>query len=314
MSTTTTAAPAEPRDPIAVFRQAIDKMADQFKAALPGHIPVDKFKRTVLTAVQMNPDLLEADRRTLFAAAMRSAQMGLLPDGREGAITAFYNKSAGVKQCQFMPMYAGILKLIRNSGELATIDAILVHKGDKFTYHPGIDQVPVHEVDWFGERGDAIGVYAVARMKDGGAYVEIMNRRQIDQVRAVSRSKDSGPWVAWWEEMWRKTAVRRLAKRLPLSTDLDGVTHDDDTELAALAPPPAAPPAEAGPPPADPPAEKPARPSRLAKVAAQAPAPADPPPPPAAAPAQADPPQEPAVDPDTGEVIQPGSNDNDSPI
>ncbi|MFN7340386.1 MAG: recombinase RecT [Opitutia bacterium] len=300
MSTNTTpAAPAEPRDPIAAFRQAIDKMGDQFKAALPQHITVERFKRTLLTAVQMTPDLLEADRRTMFAAAMRSAQMGLLPDGREGAITAFWNKSAGVKQCQFMPMYAGILKLIRNSGELSTIDAILVHKNDKFTYHPGIDQVPVHEVDWFGDRGDAIGVYAVARMKTGDSYVEIMNRRQIDQIRAVSRSKDSGPWVAWWEEMWRKTAVRRLAKRLPLSTDLDGVTHDDDTELAPI-PPAEAPPAPA---PADPPPapEAPRRPSRLAKVADQAP-PAQPPAPPA--------------DPDTVEAPPPalGPDFDDGPI
>lgn len=299
MTTTTTAAPAEPRDPIAAFRQAIDKMGDQFKAALPQHITAERFKRTLLTAVQMNPDLLEADRRTLFAAAMRSAQMGLLPDGREGAITAFWNKSAGVKQCQFMPMYAGILKLIRNSGELATIDAILVHKNDRFTYHPGVDQVPVHEVDWFGDRGDAIGVYAVARMKTGDSYVEILNRRQIDQIRSVSRSKDSGPWVAWWEEMWRKTAVRRLAKRLPLSTDLDGVTHDDDTELPLIAP------AEApsAPAPAEQPNAEPAaprRPSRLAKVADQAPPPAP----------------APAADPDTGEVPPPapGPDFDDGPI
>jgi recombination protein RecT len=271
--TTTTAAPAEPRDPIAAFRQAIDKMGDQFKAALPQHITVERFKRTLLTAVQMTPDLLEADRRTLFAAAMRSAQMGLLPDGREGAITAFFNKRAGVKQCQFMPMFSGILKLIRNSGELSSIDAILVHRADRFTYHPGVDLVPVHEPDWFGDRGDAIGVYAVAKMKDGSAYVEIMNRKQIEQVRAVSRSADSGPWRDWWEEMWRKSVIRRLAKRLPLSTDLDGVLHDDDTEFPTE---PAAAPAQVAQPPADPPpAETPRRPSRLAKVAEQAPPPPD---------------------------------------
>jgi recombination protein RecT len=269
---TTTAAPAEPRDPIAAFRQAIDKMGDQFKAALPQHITVERFKRTLLTAVQMTPDLLEADRRTLFAAAMRSAQMGLLPDGREGAITAFFNKRAGVKQCQFMPMFAGILKLIRNSGELSSIDAILVHRADKFTYHPGVDLVPVHEPDWFGDRGEAIGVYAVAKMKDGSAYVEIMNRKQIEQVRAVSRSADSGPWRDWWEEMWRKSVIRRLAKRLPLSTDLDGVLHDDDTEFPTES---AAAPAQVAQPPADPPpADTPRRPSRLAKVAEQAPPPA----------------------------------------
>ena len=251
---------------IVEVRTAVEKMAPQFKAALPAHVPVDRFVRTVLTAVQTNGDLLQADRRTLFAAATRAAQMGLLPDGREGAIVTFSN------QCSFMPMLGGILKLIRNSGELASLDAQIVHQADKFTYHPGIDPVPVHEPDWFGERGDIIGVYAVARMKDGSTYVEIMNRKQVEQVRSVSRSKNSGPWVTWWDEMARKTVIRRLAKRLPLSTDLDGVLHDDDTELPPIAPADA----PSAPAPAEQPNAEPAaprRPSRLSKIAEQAPPP-----------------------------------------
>jgi recombination protein RecT len=240
-------------------RGAIEKMAPQFKAALPAHVPVERFVRTTLTAVQTNPRLLEADRRTLFAAATRAAQMGLLPDGREGAIVDFKG------QCQFMPMLGGVLKLVRNSGELASIDAQIVYRGDKFTYRPGIDLVPAHEPDWFGDRGEIVGVYAVAKMKDGAAYVEILNRQQVEKVRSVSRAKDSGPWVSWWDEMARKTAIRRLAKRLPLSTDLDGALAEDD-EL--FAPEPAADPA---PTPEAPTAKPAGRPSRLQKVAEQAP-------------------------------------------
>lgn len=203
-------------------RMALEKMAPQFKAALPAHIPVERFVRTTLTAVQTNPALLSADRRTLFASATRAAQMGLLPDGREGAIVTFG------QNCQFMPMMAGILKLVRNSGELASIDAQIVYKKDGFTYRPGIDLVPQHTPDWFGDRGEIVGVYAVAKMKDGSAYVEILSHKQVEQVRSVSRAKGSGPWVTWWDEMARKTAIRRLAKRLPLSTDLDGALAADD--------------------------------------------------------------------------------------
>jgi recombination protein RecT len=247
-------------------RTAVEKMAPQFKAALPSHIPVERFVRTTLTAVQTNPDLMEADRRTLFAAATRAAQMGLLPDGREGAIVTFGGK------CSFMPMLGGILKLVRNSGELASIDAQIVYKADKFTYRPGIDLVPQHEPDWFGDRGEVVGVYAVAKMKDGAAYVEILSKKQVEQVRAVSRSKNAGPWSTWWDEMARKTAIRRLAKRLPLSTDLDGVVHEDDE----LFMPPEQPAAPAQPPADPPPADTPRRPSRLAKVAEQAPPPPEP--------------------------------------
>jgi recombination protein RecT len=247
---------------LAEIRPGIEKMAPQFKAALPAHIPVERFVRTTLTAVQTNPDLMNADRRTLFASATRAAQMGLLPDGREGAIVTFGGK------CQFMPMLGGVLKLVRNSGELASIDAQIVYKNDKFTYRPGIDLVPAHEPDWFGDRGDIVGVYAVAKMKDGAAYVEILSKKQVEQVRNVSRAKSSGPWVTWWDEMARKTAIRRLAKRLPLSTDLDGALAEDDElfmppEQPMPEQPQQAPEQEAAP----------RRPSRLQKVAEAAPEP-----------------------------------------
>lgn len=255
---TTTEKPTKPAD---IVRHALDKMAPEFRAALPPHVDVKKFIRVTMTAVQTNPALLDADRRTLFSAATRAAQMGLLPDGREAAIVTFKG------QAQLMPMLGGILKLARNSGEIASIDAQIVYSADKFTYRPGIDTVPAHEPDWFGNRGEMIGVYAVAKMKDGAAYVEIMNKQQIDKIRSVSRSKDSGPWVQWYDEMARKSVIRRLAKRLPMSTDLDGAVFEDDD--AFMPPEPQVQPATVAEP-AQPAASR--RPSRLDKVAAQAPA------------------------------------------
>lgn len=218
------------------IRTALTAMTPQFKMALPAHVSPEKFVRVVLTAVQMTPALVEADRRSLYASATRAAQMGLLPDGREGAIVTFG------KECQFMPMLAGILKTLRNSGELGSIDAQIVHQNDKFQYRPGMDLVPMHEPDWFGDRGDIIGVYCVAKMKDGAAYVEVMSKAQVEKVREVSRSKSNGPWVKWWDEMARKTVIRRLAKRLPMSTDMDpSLLADDDTAPMQAYSPPAAP-------------------------------------------------------------------------
>lgn len=250
---------SKPRSPADIVRHSLDRMAPEFAAALPPHVDVKKFIRVTMTAVQTTPALLDADRRTLFAAATRAAQMGLLPDGREGVIATFKG------QCQFMPMVAGVMKLVRNSGEIASIDTQIVYSADKFTYRPGIDAVPQHEPDWFGDRGNMIGVYAVARMKDGAAYVEIMNKAQIDKIRSVSRSKDSGPWVQWYDEMARKSVIRRMAKRLPMSTDLDGAVFSDDDAFEPAPQPHAEPAAAPEPQPTR------TRPSRLDKVAAQAP-------------------------------------------
>lgn len=217
-------------NPIAKLQEQFDHRGESFKAALPAHIPVERFLRVVMTATQRNPDLVAADRVSLFNSALLAAQDGLLPDGREGALVIYNTKKGSdwVKLVQWMPMIAGILKKCRNSGELSSVEAHTVHANDKFSYRIGIDDQPVHEPDWFGDRGAVVGVYAVAKLKDGTRVSEIMGKTEIEKVRNVSRSKDKGPWVDWWEEMARKTVLRRLSKRLPISSDLDDLIRRDD--------------------------------------------------------------------------------------
>jgi recombination protein RecT len=237
-------------------RGAIEKMSPQFKAALPAHVSVEKFVRVTLTAVQTNPNLLEADRRTLFAAATKAAQMGLLPDGREGAIVTFKN------QAQWMPMVAGIMKLVRNSGEISTWSVQAVYENDNFDFCLGDEEHITHKPA-LANRGKLIAVYSIVTMKDGEKSREVMSVEDVNAIRARSRSGQSGPWVSDFAEMAKKTVVRRHSKRLPLSTDIDGVIKEDD-ELF-MPPEPAEAPTQAN--------EKPQttrRPSRLQKAVDQA--------------------------------------------
>ena len=208
--------------PVDALKQTLSKMS--FKDALPAHVTEEKFKRVLATAVSQTPALVKADRMSLFAAAMKCAQEGLLPDGREAALVTYGNT------VQYMPMIAGILKKVRNSGELASITAMIVHKNDKFRYWVDADGEQIlHEPLMFGDRGDAIGTYALAKTKDGGIYIEVMTLDQIEAVKSVSKSKDKGPWGGKFKhEMWKKTALRRLSKRLPMSTDLELTMHSDD--------------------------------------------------------------------------------------
>lgn len=217
--------PAERREnPVAVIRQNLDQMAPQFKAALPAHITVEKFTRVAMTAIQNNPDLANADRNSLFGSIVRLAQDGLLPDGREAAIVLFGGKA------QAMPMIAGILKKLRQSGEIAKVSAQVVYEHDEFVWHLGFDEDVTHNPPALNEqRGKAIGAYATAVLKDGSRLLEVMSLEEIEKVRAVSRAKGNGPWVSWWGEMARKTVLRRLSKRLPMSTDLEDSFDRDET-------------------------------------------------------------------------------------
>jgi recombination protein RecT len=215
--------------PMEAMRTTITKLEAEFCNALPPQIPVQKFIRTTMTAIQMNPDLLRADRRSVLASCMKAAQDGLLVDGREAALVIFKG------QAQYMPMIGGLLKKLRNSGELASIGAHVAYEFDEFRYELGDEERIVHRPNLTGERGAAIAAYAIARTKDGAVYREVMSYEQVQQVREVSRAKNNGPWVQWWDEMARKTVLRRLMKRLPSSADIDQVL-DHDNETYDLAP------------------------------------------------------------------------------
>lgn len=219
---------AERREnPIAVLRQNLQAMAPELKAALPAHVTVEKFTRVAQTAIQNNPDLLNVDRKSLFGAIVRLAQDGLLPDGREGAIVKFGN------QAQAMPMIAGVLKKIRQSGDVAKISAQVVYENDHFVVSYGFDEDVTHNPPPLDKpRGKAIGAYATAVLKDGSRLLEVMSLEEIEKVRNVSRAKGAGPWVQWWGEMARKTVMRRLSKRLPMSTDLEEEVFQHDETMA----------------------------------------------------------------------------------
>lgn len=217
----------------------IDARTSQFAAALPAHVPVERFKRVLLTALSSSPDLVNADRRTLFTSAMNAAQDGLLPDGREGALV-IYNKKLKedgeerfIKAVQWMPMIAGIRKKVRNSGEIATWDAHVIHEHDEFDYQLGLDPRLHHKPKITGDRGEMIGAYSVARLKSGETSFEVMTAAEIWAVwskasKAKDKGQPSGPWKDYQGEMFRKTVARRHSKVLPMSTDLDDLIRRDD--------------------------------------------------------------------------------------
>lgn len=211
--------------PMDAMRVTLKNMSTEFQAALPPQIPAEKFIRTTLTAIQMNPELLSADRKSLLGSCMKAAQDGLLADGREAALVIFRTKD--VPKVQYMPMVGGVLKKIRNSGELASISANVAYDKDHFDYELGDEERIVHKPFLGEDRGKQIAVYAIAKTKDGAIYREVMSVTDVEKVRSASKTGKFGPWVDWWDEMAKKTVIRRLAKRLPSSADVDQVMAND---------------------------------------------------------------------------------------
>lgn len=256
--------PAErkPQPPLAKLATQLDQRADEFRKALPAHISPEKMQRTIITAVQNNPDLLNADRQSLVTSCMKAAQDGLLPDGREAALVVFRTRQKDmhgnwetVQQVQYMPMVYGLRKKIVQSGEVVSLQTGLVYRAEMeagaFLYEVGLEPPIRHRpmLDLPAEEmtdDKIVAAYSMAKMKDGTVSVEVMRRGEIDKVRESSMTgatkdrngKDrqpKGPWVDWFGEMARKTVMRRHSKTLPMSGDVIVDVEGREQEIASRA-------------------------------------------------------------------------------
>lgn len=222
-------------------KDEIASIEGDIKKMLPPTIPSDKFIRTVQTALTLNPDLAEADKNSVLTSCMKAAADGLVLDGREAALVTFNKKQkdgSWKKQAQYMPMVAGIVKRVRNSGEVSYLAAHIRHKNDTWKRSLGLDPNLIHEPD-DDNPGEAVGVYAVCKFKDGSVDYEYMSKAEVEAIRKRSKSATSGPWVTDWEEMAKKTVIRRLSKRLPVDSDVSRVVErvDEDYDFQKEADP-----------------------------------------------------------------------------
>lgn len=114
--------------------------------------------------------------------------------------------------------YRGMIDLARRSGQIVSISARTVRESDQFNYCYELDERLEH-VPSGNEDAPISHVYAVARLKDGGVQFEVMTLKQIEAVRSQSKAANSGPWISHFEEMAKKTLIRRLFKYLPVSIE-----------------------------------------------------------------------------------------------
>jgi recombination protein RecT len=205
----------------------------QFKFALPAHIPVERFMRVVVTAVQREPKLRKCTKQSFFNACMQAANDGLLPDGREGAIVPFGEDEGGGKKSDiatWMPMIFGIRKKVRNAGVLSDWNVQVVQQGDQFDFELGDEPYIKHKPSPTGGRArPVLFAYSIATYPDGTKSREVMNIDQIRDIEKLAKAK-RGPWSnpIFFPEMARKTVAKLHAKQLPMSTDLDRLLHRDD--------------------------------------------------------------------------------------
>jgi len=189
--------------------------------------------RFALMASSRQPDLLKCSHTSVLRALMDAAAMGIAPGGTmgRGYLVPRLNRKTGEMECTFDPGWRGLCDIARRGGKVKKIDAKVVYASDAFEYEEGTSQKLTHIPTLDAtERGEIVAAYAIAKFDDGEMQIEVLTRADIEKIRNVSMAK-SGPWASWFEEMARKSAVRRLCKYLPYDPMLEkALDHATDVE------------------------------------------------------------------------------------
>ena len=206
----------------------IKKMQGEIAKALPSVLTPERFTRITLSALSTNAKLAETTPQSFLGAMMTAAQLGLEPNTPLGQAYLIPYRNHGVLECQFQLGYKGLIDLAYRSGEVSTIQAHVVYENDEFEYELGLEPKLRH-VPAKSDRGDPVFFYAVFRTKDSGYGFDVMS---VDDVRAhakkYSKAYSNGPWQTNFEEMAKKTVLKRVLKYAPLKTDfVRGLSADE---------------------------------------------------------------------------------------
>lgn len=201
------------------------------------YMDAQRLVKIALVARAKTPLLMKCSRESILTSLMQAAEMGLEPNTplQHAALVPRKNKHTGQYECQFMAMYRGLIELGRRSGVLTTARAVPIYSCDEYAIEEGLTHTIIHKPRFehpdFGDPQKVVIVYAVAQLKDGGTEWTYMTYRQIERIQLRSPAGREGPWQTDWEEMAKKTVIRRLMKALPLTTNVaDAVAADGGEE------------------------------------------------------------------------------------
>lgn len=214
----------------------IKAMEPAIKKALPSVITPERFTRMVLSALSSTPKLAECSPQSFLAAMMTAAQLGVEPNTALGQAYLLPYRNHGQMECQFQLGYKGLIDLAYRSGEVSVIQAHTVCENDVFEYELGMDPKLRH-VPAKADRGEAVAYYAMFKTKDGGYGFEVMSVDDVQRhAQRYSKSYGSGssPWRSNFDEMAKKTVLKRALKYAPLKSDFVRGVAQDETIKAEL--------------------------------------------------------------------------------
>lgn len=216
------------------FKGLLESQWSKIAQVAPKHMSKDRLFQLAISAYNQTPGLSECSAVSVLSCIMKCASLGMEPSAVDGLgrayILPFYNKKTQCKEATFILGYRGMIDLARRSGQIRDISARAVYEGDTFEYEYGLEEKLVH-IPGDGDHSPQTltHVYLVAHFMDGGHYIDVMSKSEIERVRKRSKSSETGPWASDYEAMACKSVVRRGFKYLPVSVEAQAAEASDET-------------------------------------------------------------------------------------
>lgn len=194
------------------------------------NLNTDLFKLALVEIIKTNPRILQCTETSVYLALSTCAKWGLIPGTAEQdcALVPYKNELKPIL------MYKGLLKFLYRSGEIRSIVADTVHKGDTFEYEKGLNPKLKHikVVNQSRKFHSLEHVYCVVTFKDGQKEFEVLTRNEVMDIKiATANGSSNSPWTDELDanEMAKKTCLKKLAKYLPISSDEKIFISEEDS-------------------------------------------------------------------------------------
>ena len=221
------------------LKDLVERMLPQIAKALPKVITPERFTRIALTALSSTPALMTCEPKSFLGALMQAAQLGLEPNTPLGQayLIPFKNNKKGITECQFQVGYKGLLALAYRGGEMQSVQSHCVCQNDTFEYELGLEPVLRH-IPAESDRGEARCYYAVFRLKNGGYGFEVMSvedvKKHMTRYSFAAKQGKGTPWIDNFDEMAKKTVIKKALKYAPLNTEFMQASIADEKVVRAV--------------------------------------------------------------------------------
>ena len=213
------------------------QVRDMLAAAASNLVNPERVLSTAVNCIQKSPELQHCALDSLVAAIKTLVAMGCEPDGIHGYLVPFRDRKSGKVLCTPIPSARGLMRTARKSG----IKGIYVGQATRGEVESGRFVWAVengalcvtHRPDLLREDVSGAALYYVVWQDQGGAQQGVyMTRDEVERIRRKSKAGDNGPWKSDFDEMAKKTVLKRAAKQWDMPTAvLDAMRAADESEF-----------------------------------------------------------------------------------